>query len=104
MHKGYKDKFTSGSITIYNDDCMNILKQTPDNYYQLCIVDPPYGIEINKSGRLGHYGGKGKTWDNETPTDEYFKELNRVSKNQIIWGANYFVMPATRCFLIWDKQ
>jgi site-specific DNA-methyltransferase (adenine-specific) len=83
---------------------MELLKNTEDNYYDLAIVDPPYGIDINKSGRLGHYGGKGKKWDNETPNELYFKELFRVSKNQIIWGANYFNMPPTRCFLIWDKQ
>ena len=75
-----------------------------DNYFDLAIVDPPYGIDINKSGRLGHYGGKGKKWDNETPNEKYFAELERVSKNQIIWGGNYFNMKPTRCFLIWDKQ
>ena len=91
-------------IDLHNIDCMEYMKGLDDNAFELAIVDPPYGIEINKSGRLGHYGGKGKAWDNETPTDDYFKELYRVSKNQIIWGANYFIMPATRCFLIWDKQ
>jgi site-specific DNA-methyltransferase (adenine-specific) len=91
-------------IEITNEDCMELLKRTPDNYYELAIVDPPYGIDINSSGRLGHYGGKDKRWDNEVPTDEYFNEVKRVSKDQIIWGANYFNMPPTRCFLIWDKQ
>jgi site-specific DNA-methyltransferase (adenine-specific) len=83
---------------------MEYMKDQPDNAFDLALVDPPYGIDINSSGRLGHYGGKGKSWDNETPTREYFEELYRVSKNQIIWGANYFEMPPTRCFLIWDKQ
>jgi len=91
-------------IELLNIDCMEYMKGVDDNAFELAIVDPPYGIEINKSGRLGHYGGKGKSWDSETPTEEYFKELYRVSENQIIWGANYFEMPATRCFLIWDKQ
>ena len=92
-----------GSL-LFNMDCMDYLRELPDNAFELAIVDPPYGININSSGRLGHYGGKGKKWDNEIPTKEYFDELRRVSINQIIWGANYFAMPATRCFLIWDKQ
>ena len=91
-------------INITNEDNMQLMARYEDNHFDLAIVDPPYGIDINKSGRLGHYGGKGKKWDNETPNKEYFKELQRVSKNQIIWGGNYFDLPPTRCFLIWDKQ
>jgi site-specific DNA-methyltransferase (adenine-specific) len=91
-------------ITITNEDNMALMKRYPDNYFELAIVDPPYGIDINSSGRLGHYGGKGKTWDSETPNEDYFKELSRVSKAQIIWGGNYFDLPPTRCFLIWDKK
>ena len=82
---------------------MDYMKSLPDKAFDLAIVDPPYGIDINKSGRLGHYGGKGKSWDEAIPDDAYFAELFRVSKNQIIWGANYFKMPPTRCFIIWDK-
>jgi site-specific DNA-methyltransferase (adenine-specific) len=95
---------TIGKATLHNMDCMELLKATPDKFYDLAIVDPPYGIDINSSGRLGHYGGKGKAWDAEVPDDNYFYELMRTSKSQIIWGANYFGLPATRCFLIWDKQ
>ena len=91
-------------IQITNEDNMELMSRYPDNYFDLAIVDPPYGIDINSSGRLGHYGGKGKTWDNDTPNEEYFEVLSRVSKNQIIWGGNYFDLPPTRCFLIWDKQ
>ncbi len=91
-------------MKITNEDNMELMSRYEDNYFDLAIVDPPYGIDINKSGRLGHYGGKGKKWDNETPNKEYFTELKRVSKNQIIWGGNYFDLPPTRCFLIWDKQ
>ncbi len=91
-------------ITVTNEDNMELMKRYPDNYFDLAIVDPPYGIDINSSGRLGHYGGKGKIWDSETPNDEYFKQLSRISKNQIIWGGNYFDLPPTRCFLIWDKK
>ena len=91
-------------MKITNEDNMALMARYPDNYFELAIVDPPYGIDVNKSVRLGHYGGKGKKWDNETPTKEYFKELKRVSVNQIIWGGNYFGLEPTRCFLIWDKQ
>lgn len=89
---------------IHNMDCMEGMKEIPDKYFELAIVDPPYGIGINKSGRLGHYGGKGKTWDNSTPDEDYFEELKRVSQNQIIWGGNYFSIGATRGFIIWDKR
>jgi len=91
-------------IELYNIDCMKYLKTLEDNAFNLAIVDPPYGIGINKSGRLGHYGGKGKKWDKETPKDDYFEEIERVSKNRIIWGGNYFHLQPTRCFIIWDKQ
>jgi len=91
-------------IELHNIDCMEYLATLEDNAFELAIVDPPYGININSSGRLGHYGGKGKKWDENTPKEDYFTELRRVSKEQIVWGGNYFEMPATRCFLIWDKQ
>ena len=91
-------------LTITNEDNMQLMARYPDNYFDLAIVDPPYGIDINSSGRLGHYGGKGKKWDANIPEETYFYELFRVSKNQIIWGGNYFYLPPTRCFLIWDKQ
>ena len=91
-------------MNITNECNMELMARYKDNHFDLAIVDPPYGIDINSSGRLGHYGGKGKTWDSEVPSDEYFKELSRVSKNQIIWGGNYFDLPPTRCFLIWDKK
>lgn len=93
----------SPSSVVYNMDCVEGMKHYPDKYFDLAICDPPYGIDINSSGRLGHYGGK-KNWDNTKPLVEYFTELFRVSKNQIIWGGNYFDLPPTRCFLIWDKQ
>ena len=88
----------------YNIDCMEYMATLPDKAFDLAIVDPPYGIDINSSGRLGHYGGIGKCWDSNIPSLDYFNELFRVSCNQIIWGGNYFHLPPTRCFLIWDKQ
>ena len=90
-------------IDLRNCDCMEYLATCKDNAYELAIVDPPYGIHINSSGRLGHYGGK-KNWDTEIPTHEYFQHLFRVSRNQIVWGGNYFALPPTRSFIIWDKQ
>lgn len=89
---------------LYNMDCMEGMKEFPDKYFELAICDPPYGIDINSSGRLGHYGGKGKKWDEHIPDNDYFNELFRVSQNQIIWGGNYFNLPPTRCFVIWDKK
>ncbi len=96
--------FTSGKIKLMNCDCMDYMKSLPDNAFELAITDPPYGIDINKSGRLGGYGGAGKNWDSAVPNEKYFNELKRVSNNQIIWGGNYFILAPTRCFLIWDKQ
>jgi site-specific DNA-methyltransferase (adenine-specific) len=91
----------------YNEDCMELMKRYPDNYFDLAVVDPPYGININESiGRYKgqkHSGHKKAIWDNEAPKKEYFNELFRVSKNQIIWGGNYFTLPPCKCFLIWDK-
>ena len=91
----------------YNMDCMEGMKQFPDKYFELAIVDPPYGIEINNSmgRRKGDKPSKYKKvkWDNQPPSADYFEELFRVSKNQIIWGANYFPMPPTKCFIIWRK-
>jgi len=98
------NRYQTDTLDLRLMDCMELMREYPDKHFDLAIVDPPYGIDINSSGRLGHYGGKGKTWDAETPTIDYFRDLYRVSKNQIIWGGNYFPLPPSRCFLIWDKQ
>jgi len=94
-------------ITITNEDNMLLMARYPDNYFDLAIVDPPYGININESiGRYKgqkHSGAKKVTWDNEIPNQEYFNQLFRVSKNQVIWGGNYFDLKPCKCFLIWDK-
>jgi site-specific DNA-methyltransferase (adenine-specific) len=104
----YKDKFQDKdkNITLYNMDCMELLKNTEDNYFKVAIVDPPYGIGYAKrksKTKTSKIQYTPKDWDNEAPTKEYFKELFRVSENQIIWGGNYFELPTTRCFVIWDK-
>ena len=91
-------------IEITNEDNMALMARYPDNYFDLAIVDPEYGIGIsNNPIRQKH---KKKSWDNTIPKEEYFKELFRVSKNQIIWGGNYFIdyLNNTQCFIIWDKK
>ena len=88
----------------YNVDCMEYMRTLPEKAFDLAVVDPPYGIGITKSGRLKKYNANSRKWDDSTPKEEYFQELFRVSKNQIIWGGNYFNLPPTRCFLVWDKK
>lgn len=94
------------TIKLYNIDCMEYMATQPDNAFDLAICDPPYGIDIINSGSaMTRYKSKNvENWDLNIPTPEYFTELFRVSKNQIIWGGNYFGLPPTRCFLIWDKK
>jgi len=90
---------------ITNEDNMKLMGRYEDNHFDLAIVDPPYGINMD-GGNVGYKGFNNfekKAWDKAKPKQEYFKELFRVSKNQIIWGGNYFALPATRCFLVWDK-
>ena len=96
----------SESIAL-NIDCMEYMATLPDKAFDLAIVDPPYGLGsavVNSGGRFARYKHEGGNWDMETPKKEYFSELVRVSKNQIIWGGNYFELPPTKCFLIWDKK
>jgi site-specific DNA-methyltransferase (adenine-specific) len=122
---------------MYNEDCLVGMRQFPDKFFDIAIVDPQYGINAPKmsmgthktrhkdgypgesvaaklrKGRLNAGGGKLKNrnlqtmpinWDNEPPSAEYFLELFRVSKNQIIWGGNYFDLPPTRGIIAWDKK
>lgn len=97
--------YQKGNIKLYNADCMDIMKQYPDKYFDLAVVDPQYGINIETSGTYFKQF-KTKGWDNEIPNEVYFNELKRVSKNQIIWGGNYFLdyLQNTKCLLIWDKM
>ena len=86
---------------VFNCDCMELMAKYPDGYFELAIVDPPYGIGISKNPvRKKH---KKKSWDNNIPEDRYFKELFRVNKNQIIFGGNYFELPPSQGFIVWDK-
>ena len=85
----------------YNMDCMDGMKEIPDKYFDLAIVDPPYGIGISSNPvRQSH---QKKEWDKNIPPSEYFKELFRVSKKQIVWGGNYFDLPPTQNYIVWDK-
>ena len=92
---------------LYNMDCMDLMKEFPDKYFELAIVDPPYGININMN--MGRRKGckkvhEEKKWDDKIPPVEYFNELFRVSQNQIIWGGNYFPLPLTKSWIFWDKE
>lgn len=98
----------------YNLDCIEGMKQFPDGYFDLAIVDPPYGI--GESGSRNHSRGKLATAQNykafaggdvKPPDEDYFAELFRVSKNQIIWGANHFITKFSKdssCWIVWDKD
>ena len=98
---------------VYNEDCVEGLKRFSDKYFDLAVVDPPYGINMAKTGKVGsNNAGKAKDygakeWDKQPPNDEYFRQLFRVSKNQIVWGANHFIskMPFdSSCWIVWDKD
>lgn len=103
-------------INLYNQDCMIAMKKMRDNQFDLAIVDPPYGINFGKFNRTNRTSSgkrykankyKNSNWDNSIPTDIYFKELQRVSKNQIIWGANYFPClwkNGCKGFIFWYKE
>ena len=99
------------SVT-FNEDCMEVMARYPDKYFDLAVVDPPYGIEVSKTihyqnntiDKITTYNSK--EWDNAIPTAEYWNELFRVSKNQIVWGGNYFTeyLNPTKDWIIWDKE
>ena len=103
---------------VYLEDCVTALKRYADNHFDLAIVDPPYGIErfkkcseadvsgatTTKSRRIAERFQRMETVNNDKPSDEYWSELFRVSKNQIIWGANNFELPPSEYFLCWNKQ
>jgi len=93
---------------------MQLMARYPDKYFDLAIVDPPYGINlanmnmgIGKSAKASKQKNrkwKAKDWDNSIPSNEYFEQLKRISKNQIIWGGNYFNLGICNKFIIWDKE
>lgn len=94
-------------IEMLNCDCMDYMATLPDKVFDLACVDPEYGISINNNmgRRKGNKPSEYKKtyWDKNPPKQEYFDELFRVSKNQIIFGGNYFYLPPTPCWVLWDK-
>lgn len=95
---------------VFNADCLDALKNTPDKYYSLALVDPPYGIGFDgqKESTSKHGGRREKVfkgWDSNIPNKEYWDHLFRVSENQIVWGANYFTkyLPSSMGWIFWDK-
>ena len=88
---------------LWHGDCLELMKDIPDGSVDLVLTDPPYGIGISKNPFRGKFPKK--AWDNFTPSKEYFDEIFRISKHQIIWGGNYFseYLPPKKSFLIWDK-
>ena len=101
-------------INLYNEDCLQAMKAMQDKQFDLAIVDPPYGIDLanmnmgagksKKASKIENRKWKPKDWDKNTPTKEYFDELFRVSKNQIVWGGNYFELPPCYGYVVWDKE
>ena len=99
---------------ITNEDCMDLMARYEDNYFDLAIVDPPYGIDLanmnmglgnsKKSSKAKNRKWKPKDWDKTPPNKKYFKELFRVSIHQIIWGGNYFNLPPCYGYVVWDKE
>lgn len=105
-------------INFHNVDCIEFMKGKPDKFYDLAIVDPPYGINWTKTitcttekqilhnKKTGYKVHSNKNWDTAIPTKEYWDELFRVSKNQIVWGGNYMTefLPPSRCWIVWNKM
>ena len=99
-----------GKATIMNCDCMTYMATLPDKAFDLCICDPPYGINVNHN--MGRRAGnvpsnyKPVVWDTMPPEKAYFDELQRVAKHSIIWGANHFIDRIAKpspCWIVWDK-
>jgi|AntDeeMinimDraft_6_1070357.scaffolds.fasta_scaffold16129_1 site-specific DNA-methyltransferase (adenine-specific) len=98
-------KIVKPKIELFNMDCMEYIKTCKDNEFELAIVDPPYGISVdnNKKGNFVMTKHKSKSWDDEIPKEQYFEELFRISKKQIIWGGNYFPLDLKKGWICWDK-
>ena len=93
---------------VFNTDCLEYMRTLPDKAFQLAIADPPYGIDINSSGRLVKEKGREyKTWDTSAPDKEWFDELQRVCDHFILWGANHYIdrIPVcSKAWVVWDKN
>ena len=95
---------------VYCVECLSAMRTFPDNYFDLVITDPPYGINVGETGKWGWDGATKVTdygvneWDVKPMSHEQFVEIQRISKNQIIFGGNYFGLPASSCWVVWDKD
>lgn len=99
---------------IFNEDCLETMKRMPDKSVDLVLTDPPYGINLAKmnmgignspkASKKENRKWESKDWDNQTPSQEIFDEIFRISKNQIIWGGNYFNLPPFKYYILWDKE
>lgn len=111
-----RQEFLNGQIILHNADCVDIMQGIGDKEIDLILTDPPYGIDYGGQlkGKGDGKGGADKNgwksygcpeWDKERPKEEIFESILRISKNQIIWGGNYFadLLPAMQCWLVWDK-
>ena len=114
MKEQEKQTESRSTINLHLGDCLEAMREMPDNAFELAIVDPPYGIDINNQSQ-GKGGGVAKkidyaikNWDKHAPYIDYFTQLKRVSKNVIIWGANHFIenIPSSNssCWIVWDKD
>lgn len=109
------------SVELLNIDCVEYMKTVPDKFFDLAIVDVPYGLKMAARGNVGSERGFNKSgtktytiqrykksdWDSAAPEEAYFEELFRVSKNQIVWGANHFISKIpldSPCWIVWDKD
>lgn len=109
LQEQYPGSYRKGDVLLINGDCMDIMKNCPEKVFDLAIVDPPYGLgdklviggkSLQSRAMTRLYSG----WDNAVPNDFYFETLFICSKNQIIWGGNYFKLPPTRGIICWDKM
>ena len=98
--------YSTGKFSFYNADNMEIMKCYPDKYFELAIVDPPYGIGNPNHEKKTSALYKGKKWNSKVPEKKYWDELFRISKNQIVWGANYYTnyLPMKMGWIAWDKK
>ena len=106
------DTYKTDTLDLRRMDCMELMAQYPDKHFDLAIVDPPYGIQragqpetFTKNPKHKRRHHDAKEWDNQVPDAQYFHELRRVSKNQIVWGANYMTqhLPPSMGWIFWDK-
>jgi len=114
LQKAFPESYRKGNVLLINADCMDVMKLLDDKEFCLACVDPPYGIGMAKTTNIANLkkGFKGnklhneKEWDDEIPSKEYFLELQRVAKEQIIWGGNYFTehLKPTKAWIFWSKK